>query len=170
VTSVSLWFKRLSDRDSKSVLARQFLDVVSAPRSTWPPRLPGLHRRASLATALAVPGLERYTFGMAGKKTSADAAAARRTKTTARKPRQSGSEAASIKANVPRKRAAGKQNPAVARKGRTTSKKGLVITKISRNYLSPFGRSEVGVPLIRLAVRTTSTRSALVNAKPGKAL
>jgi len=107
---------------------------------------------------------------MAGKKTTADATAARRTKTPTRKPRKSGSEAASIKADVRRKRAAGKQKPAVSPKRRSASKKGFVVTKISRNYLSPFGRSEVGVPLIRMAVRATSTSSALVGAKPGKAL
>ena len=107
---------------------------------------------------------------MAGKKTGADATAARRTKTPTRKARKSASEAASIKATVPRKGAVGKQKPAVTRKARTPSKKGFVVTKISRDYLSPFGRSEVGVPLIRLAVRTTSTPSALTGPKSGKAL
>ncbi len=75
-----------------------------------------------------------------------------------------------MKANVSRKRTAGKQKPAVSPKRRSASKKRFVVTKISRNYLSPFGRSEVGVPLIRLAVRMTSASSALAGAKPGKAL
>lgn len=107
---------------------------------------------------------------MAAKKTSVGATAARRTKTPTRKPRKSASEAVSIKANVPRKDAAGKKKAAVEAKRRTASKKGFVVTKISRDYLSPFGRSEVGVPLIRLAVRTTSTPSALTGPKSGKAL
>jgi hypothetical protein len=121
----------------------------------------------------AVRPCARYTHAMAPKTagmkppTQAKRKTAR-TKAPSGAPRKP-SRTKARRAETTRKRAGAKKKTARVAKRATGSKSGVVITKISRHYLSPFGRSEVGVPLIRLAVRTVASPSH-TGGKVGKAI